>query len=230
MTGSDSQIQSDHLPGASLLAATGGILDAMVYVLHGHVFANAMSGNVILLGITLFSRDWMQALRHIVPILSFVAGTVASRLLRLLPQVHAAVIVLALEMAVLGIAGWLPLSFPEMIFTAIIAFISAFQVSTFRHIDDLPYNSTFITGNLRTATEAFVNQLLAPNSEEHKLQAGKARKLFLVCLWFLFGALAGAWGSPCLGNRTLWLAAPLLLVVLCHLLYLNMRVDSSTSI
>jgi len=30
-----------------LLAITGGLLDAVVYLNHGHVFANAMSGNVI---------------------------------------------------------------------------------------------------------------------------------------------------------------------------------------
>jgi uncharacterized membrane protein YoaK (UPF0700 family) len=221
MAGSEPQLQPDRLLSASLLAATGGLLDAMVYILHGHVFANAMSGNVVLLGVTVFSRDWMQALRHLVPIFAFVAGVVASRLIRLLPQFYASVAVLALEMVVLFTAGLLPMSFPEMAFTAIIAFTSAVQISTFRQVDRLPYNSTFITGNLRTAAEAFVNQFLAPNAEARREEAAKAGKLFVICGFFLLGALAGAWGSPHFGNRTLWLAEPLLLVVMGRLFYLK---------
>lgn len=212
----ESQLQPDRLLNASLLAATGGLLDAMVYVLHGHVFANAMSGNVILLGVTVFSREWMQSLRHVVPILGFIAGVLASRFLRLLPHFHSSVSVLALEMIVLFAAGLLPVSFPEMAFTAIIAFTSAFQVSTFRQVDCLPYNSTFITGNLRTAAEAFVSQFLVIEPAEKRQEAMKARKLFLICCFFLLGALVGAWGSPYLGNRTLWLAEPALLIVLVH--------------
>jgi uncharacterized membrane protein YoaK (UPF0700 family) len=213
--------QSDHIISASLLAATGGLLDAMVYVLHGHVFANAMSGNVILLGVTIFARDWMQAERHLVPILAFVVGVIASRFLRLLPQFYASVAVLALEMTVLFAAGLLPMSFPEMAFTAIISFTSAFQVSTFRQIENLPYNSTFITGNLRVATEAFVTQFLVSDASERQEESAKARKLFLICGYFLIGALVGAWGAPHLGNKTLWIAEPLLLVVLARILYLK---------
>ena len=48
--------QPDTLLSATLLATTGGLLDAVVYTLHGHVFASSMTGNVILLGIAAFSR------------------------------------------------------------------------------------------------------------------------------------------------------------------------------
>ena len=34
---------------ATLLAAAGGFLDGFTWVGHGHVFANAMTGNVVLL-------------------------------------------------------------------------------------------------------------------------------------------------------------------------------------
>jgi hypothetical protein len=42
--------QRHPLTGALLLGTTGGLLD-VVYLNHGHVFANAMTGNVIFLGI-----------------------------------------------------------------------------------------------------------------------------------------------------------------------------------
>jgi uncharacterized membrane protein YoaK (UPF0700 family) len=48
-----------------------------------------------------------------------------------------------------------------------------------------------------------------------------ARKLFIICGFFLAGALLGAWGGPHLGNRTLWLAEPLLLGTLARTLYLH---------
>jgi len=213
--------QPDTLISAALLAATGGLLDAVVYTLHGHVFANAMTGNVILFGITAFSRDWMQAARHLTPIASFILGVAASRYLRLLPQFYASLAVLALEMIVLGAAGLLRPSFPEMAFTAIVAFTSAFQVSTFRLVGRFAYNSTFITGNLRTAAEGFVNQYLDADPHQRLRDAAMARKLFVICGFFLVGALAGAWGGPHFGNRTLWFAEPLLLGTLARTLYLH---------
>jgi uncharacterized membrane protein YoaK (UPF0700 family) len=213
--------QPDTLLSAALLATTGGLLDAVVYTLHGHVFANAMTGNVILLGITALGRDWMQAARHLTPILAFILGVAASRYLRLLPQFYASLAVLVLEMLVLGAAGLLQPSFPEMAFTAIIAFTSAFQISTFRLVGRFPYSSTFITGNLRTAAEGFVNQFLDGDAEERHRERARSRKLFIICGFFLAGALAGAWGGPHFGNRTLWFAEPLLLGTLARTLYLR---------
>jgi uncharacterized membrane protein YoaK (UPF0700 family) len=213
--------QPDTLLSAVLLAATGGLLDAVVYTLHGHVFANAMTGNVILLGITVFGHDWTQAVRHLIPIIAFLAGVAASRYLRVLPQFSASIAVLVLEMLVLFAAGLLRPSFSEMAFTAIIAFTSAFQVSTFRLVGRFSYNSTFITGNLRAAAEGFVNQFLDADPSQRRRDAAMARKLFIICGFFLAGAMLGAFGGPHLGNRTLWLAEPLLLATLARTLWLH---------
>ena len=38
-----------------------------------------------------------------------------------------------------------------MAFTALIAFVASYQVPSFRKVDSFTYNSTFMTGNLRTA-------------------------------------------------------------------------------
>ncbi len=41
---------SDSLTVGVLLAVVGGFLDAYTYLLRGHVFANAQTGNIVLLG------------------------------------------------------------------------------------------------------------------------------------------------------------------------------------
>jgi uncharacterized membrane protein YoaK (UPF0700 family) len=65
----------EPLSVALLLATTGGMLDAFVYLNHGQVFANAMTGNVALIAL---GRNWLQALQHFVPICAFVAGVATS--------------------------------------------------------------------------------------------------------------------------------------------------------
>jgi uncharacterized membrane protein YoaK (UPF0700 family) len=180
--------QPDTLISALLLATTGGLLDAFVYTQHGHVFANAATGNVILLGINMLSGNWHQAIRHLARVLAFVAGVAASRLL---PHVRAGLGVLLLEMLALFVAGLLPLAFPELAFTALIAFVSAFQVSTFRQVGRFSYNSTFITGNLRDCADGFVGYFFDPDPELRRHELAKARKLTGICLFFLIGVVAG---------------------------------------
>ena len=50
-----------HLLGL-LLALVGGFLDAYTYVCRGHVFANAQTGNLVLLGIYITNQDWAKVL------------------------------------------------------------------------------------------------------------------------------------------------------------------------
>jgi Protein of unknown function (DUF1275) len=57
MPTSDPAVLTNSLFDASLLAATGGLLDALVYLNHSHVFATAMAGNLIFPGIAAISRN-----------------------------------------------------------------------------------------------------------------------------------------------------------------------------
>jgi uncharacterized membrane protein YoaK (UPF0700 family) len=55
-----------------LLAIVGGFLDAYIFVGRGGVFANAQTGNVVLMGIKAATGDWNQAVFHALPILAFI--------------------------------------------------------------------------------------------------------------------------------------------------------------
>jgi uncharacterized membrane protein YoaK (UPF0700 family) len=197
-----------------LLATTGGLLDAFVYLNHGHVFANAMTGNVVFLGIAILGRDWSEIVPHLVPLAGFFAGVLTSKHLRTRLGIRSVHLGLALEIVAIFALGWLPAGFPHMAFTAIIAYVAAFQVASFRRVDRFAYNSTFVTGNLRDMAEGLY-AALAPNSTPETREKGhsQARDLGLICLCFLAGAVLGAWAAPRFGNRSLWLAEPFLLAI-----------------
>ncbi len=203
-----------HLPAATFLAATGGSLDAVVYLNHGQVFANAMTGNVVFLGIALTERNWIQALRHIAPITAFLIGVLAARRLALMHRRYGGLFVLLLEIAALLLVGFLPLSFPELLYTAIISFVSAFQVTTFRRVGRFTYNSTFVTGNLREVAEGLFDSLFSPDPTQRHLGRRKSFKLASICLAFFVGACIGAFAAYRFPRHALWAAEPFLLIAL----------------
>jgi uncharacterized membrane protein YoaK (UPF0700 family) len=210
----DTSAQPAALPDAMLLATTGGLLDAVVYLNHGHVFANAMSGNVIFLGIAIIGRDWGEIVPHLVPLAGFFAGVLTSKDLRARLGIHSVILGLALEIVAIFVLGWLPIGFPPMAFTTIIAYVAAFQIASFRRVDRFAYNSTLITGNLRDVAEGLY-EALTPNSTPETREKGlsQARALGLICLCFLLGATLGAWSAPRFGNHSVWLAEPFLLAI-----------------
>jgi uncharacterized membrane protein YoaK (UPF0700 family) len=218
----------EPLAAALLLAATGGLLDGFVYLNHGHVFANAMTGNIVLLGIALLSKDYAQCLRHLAPLAAFFLGVAASKLVQSRLEDQASTYGLALEFVVLLIASLLPLHFPEMAFTGLIAFVSSFQITSFRRVGTLTYSSTFVTGNLRDMAVGFYEMAASSTPEDRLAGRLKARHLGLICFAFLLGVMTGAWAAPRFFNHTLWIAGLLLALVVC-VLYLAGNKPSTTA-
>ena len=203
---------ADSLPSAMLLALTGGALDAFVYLNHGHVFAAAQTGNGVLFGVAILHADFAQASRHVWPILAFMFGVLIAKVLDSRLKDHAVTIDLVSEIFVLFMLGWLPGSFPDAIFVPLIAVVSAYQVAGFRKADTYSYNSTFMTGNLRTTVDG-IFEAMSPVTRPEGLR--RARELALIVASFMSGAVAGAILAPKLYNHTLWcVEVPLLLVLI----------------
>jgi uncharacterized membrane protein YoaK (UPF0700 family) len=229
---SDTIVVQTSAPDAMLLAATGGLLDAVVYLNHGHVFANAMTGNVIFLGIAVLAHDWHDIIHHLVPLAGFFAGVTTSKHIRSrLTERSVLLIGLTFEAIALLALGWLPMSFPHMAFTAIIAFVSAFQVASYRRVERFSYNSTFVTGNLRDMAEGLYEATI-PGATPEAREKGRAQALDLglICLCFFLGALLGAWAAPRFANHSLWLSIPLLLAVALRVLRHLAKSSSSSSL
>ncbi len=210
--------KAPSIENAAILAVIGGFLDAFTYVGHGHVFANAMTGNVVLLGIYGIAKSWGQSFRHLPPIITFMFGIGAAHVL-LLPHMrqrmrYPYVTVVSIELLILITLSLLPNSTPDLWITTSIAFAASMQVETFRTVNGRNFNSTFTTGNLRTLTEGIFDILLRHKREEAR---GKTNDFAVICLAFFLGATIGGFATSHFGNRALFFGDALLAALLIRL-------------
>jgi uncharacterized membrane protein YoaK (UPF0700 family) len=193
-----------------LLAIVGGFLDAYTYVSRHGVFANAQTGNVVLLAIAASHRHWAQGLRHLPAIVAFVVGVATAetlgrpRLARVVRRPERAAI--GVEIIALAIVGSLPLSVPDEVVTVVVSFVASLQVSMFRILERWSYNTAMTTGNLRSAAQAAFVAIADHNHES----AEQAEKLFSIVGAFLLGAVFGGLVTIHLGGRASWIAAGVL--------------------
>lgn len=190
-----------------LLALVGGFLESYTYLLHGGVFANAQTGNMVLLTLNLASAKWGQAFYYFVPIVAFFIGVVVTQLLKLHDWWHEGVILF--EIILLFLIGFYPLQAPSVIVNLVISFICSMQVSSFRKIRGAAYATTFCTGNLRSAAQELMNYFLFKDegAKNNCLNYG------LIIFSFCMGALIGGILIPFLKAYTVWICCLALIVV-----------------
>ena len=196
---------------AGLLSISGGLQDAYTYMYRGKVFANAQTGNIVLLSAALLRRDWAVCLKYLIPILSFVLGTMAAEFIHMrfrnFRQLHWRQLVLIQEIAFLLIVGFLPHSVDPLA-NALVSFVCAMQVHTFHKVHGHAYASTMCIGNLRCASEALGEYL--HSHDRRSLEA--ARTYFGVILVFAVGAGLGSFVTEAADIRAIWVCCGLLLV------------------
>ena len=73
---------SDSLIIMILLNLSGGTQDACSYFLRDHVFANAQTGNIVLMGCYLISEDLRDSIRYFLPVFCFALGVLTACLIR----------------------------------------------------------------------------------------------------------------------------------------------------
>ena len=190
-----------------LLALVGGFLESYTYLLHGGVFANAQTGNMVLLTLSLAHQEWGQVFYYLVPILSFFIGAAVTEVLKLQKRWHEAVI--GEEIVLLFFIGFYPLTAPSLMVNLVISFICSMQVSTFRKIQGAAYATTFCTGNLRSAAQSWMDYYLFKNETEK----AKGHNYLLIISSFCFGAFMGAILIPFLKTWTVWICCLMLIRV-----------------
>lgn len=120
------------------------------------MFANAQTGNIVLMGSHLAAREWNLAVRYLAPVLAFAGGVYMAehvkRLHRQDRRFHWRQLIVAIEIILLFVVGFLPQDM-NMAANIIVSFVCALQVNAFRKIKGSPYATTMCIGNLRSATE-----------------------------------------------------------------------------
>lgn len=202
---------SDSFRAAVFIILSGGFQDAYTYICRGGVFANAQTGNVVLMSTALFQREWAAVLKYLVPVLSFLVGTAVAEVvhirLKTYEKLHWRQIILLCEIILLFGVGFLPPAV-EPLANALVSFVCAMQVQTFHKVRGHAYASTMCIGNLRSGMEA----LCAYFRVRDKVILQKALTYFGVILVFGVGAGAGSILTLALGCKAVWVCCILLSV------------------
>lgn len=221
----DVRTRPESLRTGLLLAGVGGFLDAHTFVGYGGVFANAQTGNIVLLGVDAQAGHWQGALLHIPPIVAFMLGVALAQMLAQ-PAVRTIVRrptrwVLIAEIAVLAAAGATPGRVPSRVIPAVIAFAAAAQVSTFRSLDGVEYSSTLTTSNLR----ALITNIITWHTGHDVAARHRAALLAFVTVAFAIGAGVGGLCTRLIHQQAAWVAAAVLMIVLVDIVIETRRLD-----
>ena len=198
-----------------LLAFSGGFQDAYTFIVRDGVFANAQTGNIVLMSVSLMQGEWTRGLVYLFPVLAFALGVFVtdnigfywknSRLL------HWRQGILLMEIIIMAAVGFLPgrLNSPADV---LVSLACAMQVQSYRKVSGNPYASTMCIGNLRSGTAALSAWFRGRGNDSLK----KAGYYFAVILVFALGAGIGGNMSIAFGERTIWGSCAVLAV--CFLL------------
>lgn len=204
---------------AAFLSVSGGLQDAYTYIAREQVFANAQTGNVVLLTQRLFSGSWEQCLPYLLPLISFSLGVAIAEQIEYKYQNRECLqwrqIVLLLEIALLFGVGFFPGEW-NLAANSLVSISCAMQVQAFRKVKGFSFASTMCIGNLRSGVEMLCSFL---RKRDRGTLHGVACYFGVIAL-FAIGAGVGGFCIGWLGYRTIWLSGGLLLIGFM-LLFLN---------
>ncbi len=207
----DRQMSESLLLGI-ILAIVGGYLDAYTYIIRGGVFANAQTGNIVLLGINLAHGDFTNVIQYLIPILAFALGVLIAEAvkqkLKVNHFIHWRQIIIAFEMIFLFICAFINSGNGDTVVNVIISFVCALQVESFRMIDGNTIATTMCTGNLRSGTE----QLFLGIKNNDKASVKKGLVYYSIIAAFVIGAVMGAVVTKLLDVKSVLVAFLLLLI------------------
>ena len=213
---------------ALFLSVSGGLQDVYTYLYRGKVFANAQTGNIVLMAVKLFAGEWGEALHYLMPLCAFALGIFVAEFIRLklkrMQWLHWRQLVVLFEILLLFVVGFLPQEL-NLLANAIVSFSCAMQVQTFRKVNGYAYASTMCIGNMRSGMEALAVWIV-----KHDPKA--LRKVFhYLGIIFLFGVGAGlGWVAvEHFATRAIWWSC-LLLVICFALMFIREDLEANPAI
>lgn len=196
---------------SAFLAFSGGFQDAYTYIVRDHVFANAQTGNVVLMSTNFIDGQWNNGFRYLLPVVAFSAGIIFAESIqfhfRECKKLHWRQGILLAEILILLLVGFLPQSM-DMTANMLVSFSCAVQVQSFRKVAGNSYASTMCIGNLRCGTTALSAYLRSKSRAELK----KMLYYYGVIVFFAIGAGIGGNLSALFGKNVIWISCFILLI------------------
>lgn len=201
-----------------ILALSGGFMDAYSYIERGQVFANAQTGNMLLLGVNLAEGNFRSMLNYLFPVLAFALGIFLAEMVHVRETnlLHWRQVAVLLEAVILIGVSFFPLSL-NLPANALTSFACGIQVECFRKIHGRGIATTMCIGNLRSGTENLHHFL-------HTREEKALRNTVLyygVILFFILGAVAGNFVIKVLHRQAVLVCSGLLFAA-----FLLMFIDS----
>ena len=172
---------------SAILSLSGGLQDAYTYNVRGNVFANAQTGNVVLMS------------------QNFIAGDVRTGVKS--DRIHWRQVIILIEIVLLGVVGILPTEL-NMLANILVSLSCAMQVQSFRKVHGYGYASTMCIGNLRSGTESLSQYFRT--RDKHDIR--RAAHYYGIIFIFAIGAGVGGMLSGILGIYTIWTSVAFLLI------------------
>ncbi len=169
-----------------ILAMSGGFMDAYSYMCRGEVFANAQTGNILLMAVNLAKGNFGTALRYFAPVMAFIAGVVLAQTVHHIFKdraLHRRQIVILFEAVTLFAAAFIPHEL-NILCNCMISLACGAQVEAFRKISirgTYPQSyacaTTMCIGNMRTAASSICEYVAHRNRDD--LRKGLLRAVTL---------------------------------------------------
>ena len=184
---------SESFVTAIFLSLSGGLQDAYTYFFRGKVYANAQTGNIVLLSQHLFTGDFLKALHYLVPLVAFASGILAAELFRehfqSLKALHWRQMIVLAEILLLFSVGFFP---QELNLLA----------------NGYAYASTMCIGNMRGGMEALAVWIVKHDPKALR----KVSHYFGIIFLFGVGAGLGWVAVEHFATRAIWWSCLLLLI------------------
>ena len=202
---------SETLVLALIITFSGGLQDAYTYFARNHVFANAQTGNIVLMASKIFDGQYSDALHYLFPLISFMIGILVAEQIQGIykeaKKLHWRQAVLLFEIIALFLSGFFSEN-QNSIANSLVSFSCAMQVQAFRSVHGYPYASTMCIGNMRAGVSALSHWVRTRNHDS----LIKAVHYVTIIVIFALGAVAGYGFLNILGMKTIWISSTLLLI------------------
>ena len=201
---------SESIELGIILALAGGFMDVYSYIGRDHVFANAQTGNILLVGVSISEGNWALAGRYFFPVVSFAVGIMLADLVheRFGSVIHWRQVTVFFEAVILLGVSFIPGGGYNLLANCLTLFACGMQVESFRKIHGHGIATTMCIGNLRNALQNVDDYIIT--HRRGFLENGLL--YFGVIFTFVFGAVLGNWCIERMGLHAIVVASLLLFV------------------